>query len=127
MRKTALFAGLAGFIALFATQTLEIDVSLRDNAAQAREDKARFWTEGPEGRASGRPESIAYLAENLSPAVVSVQIKRRASSGEGEELFEEFFGRRRVPPRGRRSVPGPACAVDTASSRPLSRSHRRTV
>ena len=105
MRKTVFAAGLLGIATLFATQTLDISISLHENEAHAREGVQRFWTEGNDGRADGRPESIADLAEGLSPAIVSVQIKRRAGVREGDELFEEFFGRRRRP-RSRPSVPG---------------------
>lgn len=98
MRRSAITAMAAVVlgVVLFGAQTLDVTVRLRDNAAHARSDGA-FWTDGETGRATGRPDSIADLAERLSPAVVSIQVERtREAHGTGD-LLEEFFGRRERP------------------------------
>ena len=77
---------------------------LRENTAHARGAAEPFWQAGEPGPAGGRPDSVADLAEALSPAVVNIQTERKASGARGrqEDLFEEFFGRpfpRRERPR----------------------------
>jgi serine protease Do len=90
---------------LLATYTIDIDVQVRPGAAAAKSE-APFWNEGPPGPTAGRPETFAELAEQLSPAVVNIQTERATtpSSGSPEELFEEFFGRKK-PRRERRFRP----------------------
>jgi serine protease Do len=87
-------------------RTLEVDVRLRSNAAQARDEIGpAFWKTGL-GAAVGAnaPVSFADLAERLSPAVVNIEVKRSNAMGGPEEMLEEFFGRRSEP-RRKRSVP----------------------
>jgi serine protease Do len=103
MRRTAtLLTGLALLAtALFVSQRVDVQIQVRENAAQARSLEGTFWTEGEEGPAGGRPDSFADLAEKLSPSVVNIQVERTAESRSGgpEDLLEEFFGRRHPRPR----------------------------
>ncbi len=105
MRRIATLG--AGFVllaaALFATQRIDFQLQVRENAAVARSLDNVFWTEGEQGTAEGRPDSFANLAEKLSPSVVNIQVERtaKARSGGPEDLLEEFFGRRRQRPRRR--------------------------
>jgi serine protease Do len=60
-----------------------------------------FWTEGEPGDASARPDSLADLAENVSPSVVNIKVDRKQTlRGGPEELFEEFFGQRKPGEKG---------------------------
>ncbi len=87
------FAGL-----LILTQPLGLELRLRDNDASARVTGDVFWKEGQPGPALGRPDSVADLAEALSPTVVNIQTERR-SSVRRPDIFEEFFGRPRRGPQ----------------------------
>ena len=89
---------------LFASQKLEIDVQVRPNLALAEASGDVFWAESEGAARSGRPDSFADLAQQFSPAVVNVQTERLAGSRSGspEDLFEEFFGRKRPREKKRR-------------------------
>ena len=93
------FAGL-----LILAQPLGLELRLSENNANARVSGDAFWEEGQPGPTPGRPDSVADLAEALSPAVVNIQTERK-SSFRSPDIFEEFFGRRprRNPPRQFRS------------------------
>ncbi len=82
---------------LILTQPLGLELRLRENNASARVTGDAFWKEGKPGPALGRPDSVADLAEALSPTVVNIQTERK-SSFRSPDIFEEFFGRR--PRRG---------------------------
>jgi serine protease Do len=106
MKRHAIVAAVcfavAGFLLL--SQTLDINVQLRPNQAVAEAPGEAFWAEGEAGPTPGRPDSLADLAERLSPAVVNIQTERKAESGTSspEDLFEEFFGRRNPHEKRRR-------------------------
>jgi len=99
MRRIATITlGMAALgAAVFAAQSLDVQLRLRENAAQARQLDGAFWNEGAKGDPGGRPDSFADLAEQLSPSVVNIQVERTAESSGGgpEDLLEEFFGRKR--------------------------------
>jgi len=99
MRRIATITlGIAAVTAaVFGAQSLDVTLSLQDNAAQARTLEGVFWNEGKTGPTGSRPDSFADLAEALSPSVVNVQVERTTESHGGgpEDLLEEFFGRRR--------------------------------
>ncbi len=106
--KRARFLAVASFLGaafLVATYRIDVDVKVRSGAAVAKTADL-FWEEGAPGPTAGRPETFADLAEKLSPTVVNIQTERATSEGRGspEELFEEFFGRKR-PRRGPRYRP----------------------
>jgi serine protease Do len=90
-------AGIAIAGLLLLAQPFGLELRLRSNDAAARVGSEEFWTEGPSGQAGGRPDSVADLAEALSPAVVNIQTERKRLRG--PDMFEEFFGRRRRPDR----------------------------
>ena len=94
-----------GIALLVATFSIDLDVRVRSGAAVAKTADL-FWEEGAPGPTAGRPETFAELAEKLSPTVVNIQTERATGRGRGspEELFEEFFGRKR-PRRGPRYRP----------------------
>ncbi len=96
MSQGKVFAAVGfGFaVLLILAQPFGLELRLRDNTAAARQRGETFWTEGTSGPALGRPDSVADLAEALSPAVVNIQTERK-SQFRGPDLFEEFFGRRR--------------------------------
>ena len=96
MSQGKVFAAVGfGFaVLLILAQPFGLELRLRDNTAAARQRGETFWTEGTSGPALGRPDSVADLAEALSPAVVNIQTERK-SRFRGTDLFEEFFGRRR--------------------------------
>ncbi len=110
MRRSAIAIGAFTLVAglVLAALTLEVDVNLRSQTAEAREDGAKhFWSDGTSSqRPSAGNGSFADLAETLSPAVVNIEVKRSGGGmGRPEEMLEEFFGRRRPEPRRRRAVP----------------------
>ncbi len=76
-------------------------------AQSARAELPRpFWSEGEPGDASARPDSLADLAENVSPAVVNIKVERKQTlRGGPEELFEEFFGRQKPGRKPERKGP----------------------
>jgi serine protease Do len=102
--RIAAAACFLGAAFLIATYGLDVQVDVRNQTAAARDHEGSFWIEGSLGPTSGPPPSFADLAEKLSPAVVNIQTERKSSSkmGSPEELFEEFFGRRRSPHPERR-------------------------
>ncbi|MCP4003217.1 MAG: DegQ family serine endoprotease [bacterium] len=94
----------------FVVQPVGLEIRLTENRAHA-ETGAHFWQDGDGSSASMRPESLADLAEKLSPSVVNIKIERKSHGGElggPEEFLEEFFrkpGKREHPkPRPRRSI-----------------------
>ncbi len=61
-------------------------------------EEQSLWTEGDQGRKSGRPESFADLARELSPAVVNISTTtvvkgRQGGAGPGSPFDDEFFRR----------------------------------
>ena len=76
-------------------------------APSARAELSKpFWTEGEPGDASARPDSLADLAEIVSPAVVNIKVERKQTLRSGpEELFEEFFGQQRPGEKPRKKGP----------------------
>ena len=102
MRRGLIAGGAVALLAaaLLAAETFDIRIDMRSNAAQARED-SKFWSEAPGGSAAAleRPQSFADLAENLSPSVVNIKTASRLTARRTPDVFEEFFGRRRFPPR----------------------------
>ncbi len=61
-------------------------------------EEQSLWTEGDQGRKSGRPESFADLARELSPAVVNISTTtvvkgRQGGAGPGSPFEDEFFRR----------------------------------
>jgi len=82
-------------------QPFGLELRLDRQQANAR-IAGRFWSEGRGEAVPAGTASFADLAEQLSPAVVSVRVERaRALPQEFPfEGFEEFFGPQ--PPRGRR-------------------------
>ena len=76
-------------------------------AQSARAELSKpFWTEGEPGDASARPDSLADLAEIVSPAVVNIKVERKQTLRSGpEELFEEFFGQQRPGEKPRKKAP----------------------
>ncbi len=109
MRQTAIAIGAAATVTalLFLAQHLDVELKLRTNEAVAKESAGSpFWREGTTGSPVPARESFADLAEQLSPAVVNIEVKRQTGSMRGpEEMLEEFFGRRGRRERPRRSVP----------------------
>ena len=95
---------------LILTQPLGLELRLSEKSAHARVTGDAFWTDGQPGPALGRPDSVADLAEALSPAVVNIKTERK-SSARSPDIFEEFFGRRR--PRG---GPPPQFRTDATGS-----------
>ena len=89
---------------LLLSENLRIDVGLRSNEAVADASSKAFWSEGAGPTSSGRPDSFADLAEHFSPAVVNIQTERTSGSriGSPEDLFQEFFGKRRPREKKRR-------------------------
>jgi len=104
-------AALVAF--LLASGSVEVRVSLRDNAAQAMDwfggkhsaapqaapaKATPFWQEGGASAAAvppaGAPPSFADLAERVSPAIVNIRTKRTITAGEARlrNPLEEFFG-----------------------------------
>ena len=113
MRRRTLAAALliGAATALLLMATLELDVKLRGKQAEAKAPE-RFWTEGAEGPPTGRPNSFADLAEELSPAVVNIKTSR-SSPGGRPDLFGEFFGRRfRRSPRAEATGTGFVISAD---------------
>jgi serine protease Do len=108
MRRIAILAGLCTAVAaaVLVAQKLDVQVDLRSNDAQARSGAERFWQDGSgSGSAAGPSSAFADLAEQLSPAVVNIEVKRGTSGlGGPEDMLEEFFGRRQRE-RPRRTVP----------------------
>jgi len=79
-------------------------------AQSARAELSKpFWIEGEPGDASARPDSLADLAENVSPTVVNIKVDRKQTMRGGpEEMFEEFFGQRKPGEKGeKRERKGP--------------------
>ncbi len=106
MTRHAILASACALAAavLLLSQTLHIDIGLRSNEAVADASGKVFWSEGAGPTTSGPPDSFADLAERFSPAVVNIQTERTAGSrmGSPEDLFEEFFGKKRPRKRKRR-------------------------
>ncbi|MEE9281626.1 MAG: Do family serine endopeptidase [Myxococcota bacterium] len=96
MRKGRFLAAVGGGFAalLLLAQPFGLELRLRENSATARVRGEAFWTDGAPGETLGRPDSVADLAQALSPAVVNIQTERK-SHFRGSELFEEFFRGRR--------------------------------
>ena len=86
-------------------------------AQRARAELSKpFWTEGEPGDASARPDSLADLAENVSPAVVNIKVERKQTlRGGPEELFEEFFGQRKPGEKGEKKGPRQFSVPSTGS------------
>ncbi len=102
MKRTWMIAVAAGLAALaLVVGPFDLSIDLHPNLASARSEA--FWTDAGEtaGPRVANPTSFADMAEALSPAVVSVKVDKKVeqTAFEGQELFEEFFGR---PPQGRR-------------------------
>jgi serine protease Do len=95
----AVSAALCAIVVLVAHQTLQVDIQLRENVAQARTGADTFWVDDSGGPALGRPDSFADLAQQAAPAVVNIQVERTTKHplGQTGDLFEEFFGGRRHP------------------------------
>ena len=76
---TVCLATVAGLV--FVAHRLDVQVDLRSNEAAARDEAARaFWSDGGAARPSAPIDSsFADLAETLSPAVVSINVKRRTA------------------------------------------------
>jgi serine protease Do len=92
----------------FAIGTLSLGLAAAPPLAQvARAELSKpFWTEGELGDASARPDSLADLAEKVSPAVVNIKVERKQTlRGGPEELFEEFFGQRKPGEKGEKKGP----------------------
>ena len=109
MRKLALALGALIILGGIALASFDLEVKLRSNEAEAVPAGPAFWLEGgglQPVEASPRPATFADLAERLSPAVVSIEVKRKGSVRGPEEFFEEFFGRQRPQqPRRERTIP----------------------
>ena len=98
MRRTSILAAFGIATAALWMVLAPYELVLRDTTADARSSARSFWIEGADGPAGGRPDSVADLAEALSPAVVNIQTERTSGPGgeriPGEEFLEEFFPRR---------------------------------
>ena len=109
MRQTAIVIGAAATVTalLFLAQHLDVELRLRTNEAVAKDSRARvFWQDGVARKTAPAHNSFADLAEQLSPAVVNIEVKRQTGGMRGpEEMLEEFFGGRGRRERPRRSVP----------------------
>ncbi len=107
MRQTAIAIGAAATVTalLFLAQHLDVELNLRTNEAVAKGTDS-FWEDGTASKPEPARESFADLAEQLSPAVVNIEVKRQTGGMRGpEEMLEEFFGGRGRRERPRRSVP----------------------
>jgi serine protease Do len=93
---------VAAIALLVFVQPFGLELRFEPSQADAR-IAGRFWSEGGGSAAPAGAVSFADLAEQLSPAVVSVRVERaRALPQELPfEGFEEFFGPQ-PGPRGRR-------------------------
>src|SRR5262245_30753372 len=87
-------------------QPFGLELRFGRNEASARM-AGKFWSESGAGSATAGAVSFADLAEQLSPAVVSVRVERaRALPQELPfEGFEEFFGPQPGQPKGGRRAP----------------------
>ncbi len=101
---------LIALVAALLAQYLHVSVDVRDNAAGAIDlfgdgeaepasQEAPFWSERavspPALPPQGAPPSFADLAERVSPGVVNIQTRKKASGaglgGAPSSPFEEFF------------------------------------
>jgi serine protease Do len=107
MKRAASVLGLVAVAAVGALVFLQpfgLELRLREQNAGARVS-GKFWSESSKNPTPQGTVSFADLAEQLSPAVVSVRVERTAAAGVPElpfEGFEEFFGPQPRSPRQRR-------------------------
>jgi serine protease Do len=91
---------------LVFVQPFDLELRFGRNEASARV-AGKFWSESSAGSAAAGAVSFADLAEQLSPAVVSVRVERaRALPQELPfEGFEEFFGPQPGQPKSGKRAP----------------------
>ena len=98
MNRSAVILGIVIGLGAAIVATWDVDVSVGPSVAVADSHaEPAFWVDGKGGIGApgGRPSSFADLAEQLSPAVVSIEIPRAPS--ERDRMFAAAAASRRSP------------------------------